>query len=68
MFQTADPHDRGPGALVGALAIIPMLAAAVIVASARHDLANAVNLYNDALEGPIAPDAFEPPAPPPGGR
>jgi hypothetical protein len=68
MFQTADPHDRGPGVLVGALALFPVLAAAVVVASSRHDLANAVNLYNDALEGAIAPDAFEPPPPPPGGR
>ena len=33
-----------------------------------HDLDNAVNIYNDALEGPIAPNAFDALPPPPGGR
>src|SRR5262249_2422039 len=64
----ADANDRTPGFFVSWLALVPLLASAVITPSARHDLVNAVNVYNDSLEGPIAPDAFDAPPPPPGGR
>jgi hypothetical protein len=49
------------------LGLLPMAISLGFSLSGRHDLVNAVNIYNDALEGPIAPDAFHPP-PPPGGR
>jgi hypothetical protein len=68
MLATSDEYHRGPGMAVTWLALVPLLTSLVIATSARHDLVNAVNIYNDALEGPIAPDAFEDPPPPPGGR
>lgn len=64
-----DANDRPPGlVIVPLLGLLPLVASAVLLASARHDLVNAVNIYNDALDGPLAPDAFAPAAPPPGGR
>jgi len=65
LFWT-DDRDRGLAVL--SLNLVPMFVSAVLVTSARHDLVNAVNIYNDALEGPIAPDPFAPLPPPPGGR
>jgi hypothetical protein len=68
LFWTADPQDNRRGLALVWLGLVPMLASAVFFNSARHDLENAVNVYNDALEGPIAPHAFAPSPPPPGGR
>jgi hypothetical protein len=70
MFWTADPGDsgRGRGLAIAWLGLVPIIASAVFFNSARHDVENAVNIYNDALEGPIAPDAFDPSPPPPGAR
>ena len=68
MSLTADANDRGPGIALTWLGLVPMAASLVFLSSARHDLVNAVNVYNDALEGPIAPNAFDAPPPPPGGR
>ena len=70
LFWTADEHDSGRarGLAVVGLGLIPIVASAVFFNSARHDLDNAVNIYNDALDGPIAPNAFDPLPPPPGGR
>ena len=67
LFWTADAQDRRPGVAIAWLSLIPLVASAVFFNSARHDLENAVNIYNDALEGPIAPNAFDA-LPPPGGR
>ena len=68
LFYTADDRNLGPGLAVVWLGLIPTVVSAVFASSARHDLLNAVNVYNDALEGPIAPDAFDAPPPPPGER
>lgn len=67
-LRTADADNRRPGLAVAWLGLVPMLASLVFFTSARHDLVNAVNVYNDALDGPIAPDAFDAAPPPPGGR
>ena len=68
LFWTADAGDERRGLALVWLSLIPIVASAVFFNSARHDLDNAVNIYNDALDGPIAPDAFDPLPPPPGGR
>jgi hypothetical protein len=67
LFYAADDRNRS-GIAVAWIGFIPMVASIVLSTSARHDLVNAVNIYNDALEGPIAPDAFDPLPPPLGGR
>jgi hypothetical protein len=64
---TGDDHER-LGVGLAWLGLLPMAISLGFSLSARHDLVNAVNVYNDALEGPIAPDAFHPLPPPPGGR
>jgi hypothetical protein len=56
------------GLAVSWLGIASMAASLAFSYSAHHDLVNAVNVYNDALEGPIAPRAFDALPPPPGGR
>jgi hypothetical protein len=56
------------GLAVSWLGIASMAAALAFSGSARHDFVNAVNIYNDSLEGPIAPGAFDALPPPPGGR
>lgn len=68
LFWTADAGDERRGLAIVWLSLIPIVASAVFFNSARHDLDNAVNIYNDALDGPIAPNAFDPLPPPPGGR
>jgi hypothetical protein len=70
LFWTADAQDtnRARGLAIVGLTLIPIVASAAFFNSARHDLDNAVNIYNDALDGPIAPNAFDPLPPPPGGR
>jgi hypothetical protein len=70
LLFTTDANDSGRGRALGVawLGLIPLVASAVFFNSARHDVENAVNVYNDALDGPIAPDAFAPLPPPPGGR
>ena len=68
LFWTADAPDRGRGLAIAWLGLVPIVVSAVFFNSARHDLESAVNVYNDALEGPIAPNAFDALPPPPGGR
>ena len=67
LFYAADDRN-GAGIAVAWIGLIPMVVSAALSNSARHDLVNAVNIYNDALEGPIAPDAFDALPPPLGGR
>ena len=43
------------------------IACGVLVGESNGALLNAVNIYNDALDGPVGQRAVEPP-PPPGGR
>jgi hypothetical protein len=47
--------------------LVPLIASAPFIAGATVSRQNAVNIYNDSLEGPIDPHAFDEP-PPPGGR
>jgi hypothetical protein len=55
-------EDRRPvGAIVAVTSIVPNLVSLFFTSSARQDLENAVNIYNDGLDGPIAPDAFDEP-------
>jgi hypothetical protein len=67
LFFNGDGHDR-LGVGLAWLGLVPMATSLVLLLSAQHDRVNAVNVYNDALEGPIAPDAFQAPPPPPGAR
>ena len=68
MSFTADSNDIGPGIAVTWLGLVPLAVSLAFQGSARYDLVSAINVYNDALEGPIAPGAFDAPPPPPGGR
>lgn len=62
-----DDHDT-LGGVVFLSSLAPLLVSTVLAVSARRELENAVNIYNDSLEGPIAPKAFDFPPPPPDGR
>jgi hypothetical protein len=61
-------RKRSDAARERALGLIPMAVSFAFQSSARYDLVNAVNVDNDALGGPIAPNAFAAPSPPSGGR
>jgi hypothetical protein len=68
LFWTADAQDSRRGLAIAWLGLVPLVVSAAFFNSARHDLENAVNIYNDALDGPIAPNAFDALPPPPGER
>jgi hypothetical protein len=67
--------DRSDGRTVAGnvllgTSLVPMTLSLPFIFTAHGRLQDAVNIYNDGLEGPLAPDAFEPryTPPPPGGR
>jgi hypothetical protein len=57
----AGEDRRGAGAIVAVTSIVPNLVSLFFTMAARQNLENAVNIYNDGLDGPIAPDAFDEP-------